>query len=78
MQQENNQKKKQRNKWLALINIPIQMGVVIFVFSYVGTWLDDKYTNKHNIYVKILTLLSIVIAFYNLNRQLKEINKMDE
>ncbi len=75
---ENNQKKKQRNKWLALINIPIQMGVVIFVFSYFGNWLDDKYPNKHNIYVKILTLLSIVIAFYNLNRQLKEINKMDE
>ncbi len=75
---ENNQKKKQRNKWLALINIPIQMGVVIFAFSYLGNWLDNKYPNKHNIYVKILTLLSIVIAFYNLNRQLKEINKMDE
>lgn len=75
---ENNQKKKQRNKWLALINIPIQMGVVIFAFAYAGNWLDDKYPNKHNIYVKILTLLSIVIAFYNLNRQLKEINKMDE
>jgi Putative F0F1-ATPase subunit Ca2+/Mg2+ transporter len=76
--QDNNQKKKQRNKWLALINIPIQMGVVIFAFAYAGNWLDDKYPNKHNIYVKILTLLSIVIAFYNLNRQLKEINKMDE
>ncbi len=76
--QYNNQKKKQRNKWLALINIPIQMGVVIFVFSYFGSWLDDTYPNKHNIYVKILTLLSIIIAFYNLNRQLKEINKMDE
>ena len=75
---ENNQKKKQRNKWLALINIPIQMGVVIFVFAYAGNWLDSSYPNKHNLYVKILTLLSIVIAFYNLNRQLKEINKMDE
>ena len=76
--QDNNQKKKQRNKWLALINIPIQMGVVIFAFAYAGNWLDKSYPNKHNLYVKILTLLAIVIAFYNLNRQLKEINKMYE
>lgn len=74
---ENNQKKK-HNKWLAFINIPIQMGVIIFAFAYGGNWLDATYPNKHNIYVKILTLLSVVIAFYNLNRQLKEINKMDE
>ena len=76
--QDNNQKKKQRNKWLALINIPIQMGVVIFAFAMLGNWLDKLYPNKHNLYAKILTLLAIVIAFYNLNRQLKEINKMDE
>ena len=76
--QDNNQKKKQRNKWLALINIPIQMGVVIFAFAYAGNWLDNTYPNKHSVYVKILTLLSIVLAFYNLNRQLKDINKMDE
>ena len=54
------------------------MGVIIFAFAYGGNWLDATYPNKHNIYVKILTLLSVVIAFYNLNRQLKEINKMDE
>jgi hypothetical protein len=25
---------KRANKWLALINIPIQMGAIIFAFSY--------------------------------------------
>ena len=75
---DNQQKKKQRNKWLALINIPIQMGIVIFVFSYLGGWLDDKYPNKHNIYVKILTLIGVALAFYNLNRQVKDINESDK
>jgi hypothetical protein len=75
---ENNQNKKMRNKWLALINIPIQMGVIVFLFSYLGNWLDTKFPNQHNIYVKILTLLGVAIAFYNINRQLKEINKSDE
>ena len=68
-------KKKTNNKWLALINIPIQMGAIIFLFSYFGNWLDDKYPNPHNLCVKILTLVGVAIAFYNINRQLKEINK---
>lgn len=67
--------KKQTNKWLAFINIPIQMGVIIFLFSYFGNWLDGKYPNPHDIFVKILTLVGVAIAFYNLNRQLKDINE---
>jgi hypothetical protein len=72
---ENQDPKKQRNKWLALINIPIQMGVIIFLFSYLGNWLDVKYPNSHNLFVKSLTLVGVAIAFYNINRQLKDINE---
>jgi F0F1-type ATP synthase assembly protein I len=68
-------KKQTNNKWLALINIPIQMGAIIFLFAYFGNWLDEKYPNSHNVYVKILTLVGVAIAFYNINRQLKDINK---
>lgn len=63
------------NKWLALINIPIQMGVIIFLFAYFGDWLDEKYPNSHRIFVKILTLVGVAIAFYNINRQVQDINK---
>jgi undecaprenyl pyrophosphate phosphatase UppP len=75
---ENPQKKKQRNKWLSLINIPIQMGVIVFLSAKLGQWLDLQFANKHNIYVKILTIFGVVIAFYNISRQLKEINKTEE
>ncbi len=75
---ENQQKKKQRNKWLTLINIPIQMGIIIFLFAQLGQWLDHKFINKHNIYIKILTMVGVVLAFYNIARQLKEINKLDD
>ena len=68
-------KKHTNNKWLSLINIPIQMGAIIFLFAYLGTWLDEKYTNSHTIFVKISTLVGVAIAFYNINRQLKDINK---
>jgi len=75
MTDNQNPKKQTNNKWLALINIPIQMGAIIFLFSYFGNWLDENYPNPHNVYVKILTLAGVAIAFYNINRQLKEINK---
>ncbi|PWA05247.1 AtpZ/AtpI family protein [Flavobacterium psychrotolerans] len=71
-------KKRTNNKWLALINIPIQMGAIVFAFAYLGNWLDEKYPNPHHIYVKILTLLGVALAFYNINRQLKDINKSSE
>ncbi len=75
MTENQDPKKRTNNKWLALINIPIQMGVIIFLFSYLGNWLDEKYPNTHTIFVKILTLVGVAIAFYNINRQLKDINK---
>ncbi|WP_298117798.1 AtpZ/AtpI family protein [Flavobacterium sp.] len=75
---DNQPKKKQRNKWLALINIPIQMGIVIFLFAYLGRWLDEKYPNPNEIYVKIFVLIGVALAFYNLNRQLKQINESEQ
>ena len=75
MTDNQNPKKQTNNKWLALINIPIQMGAIIFLFAYFGNWLDDKYPNTYNVFVKILTLVGVAIAFYNINRQLKDINK---
>lgn len=75
---EDQNRKRKRNKWLAFINIPVQMGAIVFLFAYGGKWLDQTYPNKHEIWVKILTLVGVAIAFYNLNRQLKEINKIDD
>lgn len=75
---EDPKKKNRRNKWLALINIPIQMGVIVFLFAKLGQWLDGEFPNKHNVGVKVLVLVGVAIAFYNINRQLQEINKDDE
>lgn len=70
-------KKKTNNKWLALINIPIQMGVIVFLFAKAGNWLDVKYHISNGMGLKSLTLIGVVISFYNINRQLKEINEID-
>jgi F0F1-type ATP synthase assembly protein I len=54
------------------------MGVIVFLFSQLGQWLDHKFLNENNIYVKILTMVGVALAFYNISRQLKEINKSEE
>jgi hypothetical protein len=68
--------KNQRNKWIALINIPIQMGAIIFLFSYLGNWLDDNYPNPKVYYNKILIMVGVGLALYNVFRQVNEINKI--
>jgi hypothetical protein len=67
--------KKQASKWLALINIPIQMGVIIFLFAYGGNWLDENYPNPKVYYNKILVMVGVVLSLYNVIRQVNEINK---
>ena len=75
---QDNPKKKQRNKWLALINIPIQMGAIIFVFAYLGKWLDEKYPNPKDVYTKSVTLFGVFLAFYNVYRQVKDLGESKE
>ncbi|PKH66735.1 F0F1-ATPase subunit [Flavobacterium sp. ALD4] len=67
--------KKPSNKWIALINIPIQMGVIIFLFAYGGNWLDENYPNPKIYYNKILVMVGVALALYNVIRQVNEINK---
>ncbi|WET00600.1 AtpZ/AtpI family protein [Flavobacterium johnsoniae] len=67
--------KNRGNKWIALINIPIQMGVIIFLFSYLGTWLDENHPSEKVYYNKILVMVGVALALYNVIRQVNEINK---
>ncbi len=65
------------NKWLALINIPIQMGAVIFLFSYLGEWLDSNHPSEKVYFHKILIVIGVFLAIYNTIRQVNAINKSD-
>ena len=67
--------KKPSNNWLALINIPFQMGLIIFVFSYLGSWLDEKVQNPNETYLKVVTLLGVFVAIFQVIRQVNQINK---
>lgn len=78
MTESSEPKNRKSNKWIALINIPIQMGVIIFLFAYLGSWLDDNHPSPKVYYVKILVVVGVFLALYNVMRQVKEINKSSE
>lgn len=72
---ETNPNDKKPGKWLALINIPIQMGVIIFLFAYLGDWLDENHPHPKIYYNKIFVMIGVFLALYNVIRQVNEINK---
>ena len=72
-----NRQDKNHNKWLVLISLPIQMGVVIFLFSWLGGWLDEKYPNSNDWYTKGLTLAGVFLSLYYLIRQVQNLDKKE-
>ena len=72
---DSNKQDKSPNKWLALINIPFQMGIIIVGFAWMGSWLDKKYPNPNELYFIIFTMLGVGIALYNVIRQVNQLNK---
>lgn len=70
--------RKSPNKWLALINIPIQMGAIIFAFHFLGSWLDESHPHPKIYYNKILIMVGVFLALYNVIRQVNEMNNNNE
>ena len=68
--------KDNSKKWLVFMGIPFQMGIVIFLFTYFGMWLDEKYSDpSSSLFTIIFSLLSVFLSLYNVIRQVKNINK---
>jgi len=67
-------KQKLTNKWIVMMNIPFQMGIIIFSFTYLGMWLDEKYTDT-SVFTIVLSLTSVFLSLYNIIRQVKNLNK---
>ena len=70
-----NKEKHKRNKWLALTSIPIQMLVIIYLAFILGDWIDNNYQLENEIATKVVTLLGVFVALYQVINQVNQINK---
>ena len=57
------------------MNIPFQMGIIIYLSYKLGYWLDENYRNPTIYYYKILTVFGVFISLYNVYRQVNELGK---
>ena len=70
----NQKKPKNQLKNLAVLTgVAIQMGVTIYLFVYLGKWLDNTYNNGKKLFLIICTLLGVFISIYVVTRQLKNL-----
>ncbi|MDA9312410.1 AtpZ/AtpI family protein [Vicingaceae bacterium] len=70
--------KKKRPRYLALTGIAFQMGITIYLFSFLGKYLDNRYSIEDNYWTIGLTLIGVVLSFYSLLKQVNRINKEEE
>ncbi|MHC9089230.1 AtpZ/AtpI family protein [Tenacibaculum sp. IMCC1] len=71
-------KKKPLNKYIRFTGIALQMGLTIYLGSLLGKWLDQKYPNDNQLYVKICTLVAVFGAIYSVIRQVIKITDNNE
>lgn len=69
------EKREKENKWLVFTTIPFQMAAIIYLFYKIGEWLDKKYLIVNEWGTKIVTLLGIFIAMYQVISQVNKLNK---
>ena len=67
---------KPLNKWLQFANIPFQMGLIIFVGVFIGNKLDE-YFEKENMFIIIVSLISVFIALYVVIKSVINMSKND-
>ena len=68
-------KKKQFNNFFKLSGLGIQMGAIIYLFSYLGGLLDSYFKTESKTYTLILVIVGFLLSLFSLIVQL---NKMNE
>jgi len=67
-------RKKQLNKYLVLTSASFQIGMTIYLGSYIGKYLDLKYTLDKSWFTVLFVLLALIISMYSLIHQLNKLN----
>lgn len=66
------------SKFVRFSGMGVQMGLTIYVASWIGHWLDDKYALENVSFFKILTILAVFGTTYSIIRQVVKMGQEDE
>lgn len=63
---------KNVNTFLKLSGLGIQMGAIIYLFSYLGTLLDTYFNTNSKTYTLVMAIVGFVFSLISLLAQLKK------
>ena len=70
----NNSPKKPLKNALILTGAAFQMGATIYLFVFLGKWLDSAYNDGNRLYTIVSTLAGVGVSLYLIIKQLNRIN----
>lgn len=70
----NNSPKKPLKNALILTGAAFQMGATIYLFVFLGKWLDSTYNEGNRLYSIVSTLTGVGVSLYLIIKQLNRIN----
>lgn len=75
-------KKPQKNnplhKYTRFSGIAFQMAATIFVGTFIGVKLDEKYPNEYSAYTLIFSLVFVFASLYTVIKQISNISKNND
>ena len=74
MKNQQEKKKKQFNSFFKLSGLGIQMGAIIYLFSYLGGELDSYFKTESKTYTLILVIVGFLLSLVSLITQLNKMN----
>lgn len=69
---------KEFSKFAQFSSVGIQMGVIIALFTWLGTFLDDKYNTQTPWWTVGLSLFGVIAGLTLVIREVIKMNKRDE
>ena len=63
--------KKQPNKWLVFSGLAFQIGVLMFLMTELGSWIETKILSQNKLPTLICTLIGLFIVIYLIKKQSK-------
>lgn len=75
---EENNKKSGISKFARFSGLGIQMGAVIAIFTWLGTYLDKKFASKTPLWTIGLSLFGVMAGLYLVIKEVIKMGKEDE
>ena len=73
--EETPEKHKKTNTYLRFSAVGVQMGAVIAIFTWLGTFLDKKQANETPVWTIVLSLFGVAGSLYLVIKEVQRMNK---